>query len=274
MSVDAQYWQFGEELSVSAETRSRLSAALDVVFGAFRHDDAVPICRHHVHFVVRELRAGWCLEANGRPLVHLEEERSLAPFMESALTDLAVQVRKDHAVFHAATLRWDGRPLFIAGDRGAGKSSLAWLIANEPAEYGGDDLCFIRFEDAMIEAFPKAVTLKAGAFDLAPAATTYPDPIRGPVRFPMPLETLKAPVALDDLAALFFPEFEEGAEPERKPVAPEVAALGLVQQTCGGLGRDARTLSLIGSLVKRPAWYIRYGSADDAVALVREALAA
>jgi hypothetical protein len=124
------------------------------------------------------------------------------------------------------------------------------------AQYLGDEIVFVSFDDLAAEGFPKAATIKQGSFPLFPERKTFTRPVGGLVRFYPPPSREAAAVHAPDLLA--FVEYDADAEGTCRRAEPELAAVGLVQQCFGGLGRDPRILGVVARLSGIPAHSIRF----------------
>jgi hypothetical protein len=100
------------------------------------------------------------------------------PLADSQLTGL---------LFHAACLAWQGKALLLAGESGAGKSSLAFWLASQGFQYLTDELVLIPEGKLECLAFTRPLHLRKTAEALFPdllergAQTdrSVPDEIRG-----------------------------------------------------------------------------------------------
>lgn len=216
---------------------------------------------------------GWSLLVDGKRVVHLNSRDELAPYLESSVSDLAVRARQDCVVLQAAGVVLPEGAVLFPGERGAGKSSLAYGLSRK-FPYLGDDLIFFSDKNFAIEPFPKAITLKEGSFPfVSEEVPVYRDPVRGPIKFVAPMSVPGEPLDFADLRAVIFPQFVADELPRLSPIEPEVAALALVQQMCAGLERHPRSLDCVQALAEKPCWVMEYTSLTQAEDFVRKALA-
>lgn len=211
------------------------------------------------------------MHTNGVPVVRVSSEDELAPLVEGTLMGHAVRTRTDCAALHAASVQCDGRGLLMPGGKGSGKSTLALCLAESGCTYLSDEVAFVRFDDAGLEAFPKAVTLKEGSFGLFPDCRTCSDPVRGPVRYHVPRHRADAANGACAVDSIIFPLYDAGASRiSVSTLQPEQLAALLVRQCFDGLERSPRTLDLLGRLSARPGYCIEYPHARAAARVVRE----
>jgi len=191
-TVSERSWRLGPDVLVHAKG-ILLRHAIDTVFASLGSEDTTPILKSSLVFELRRLeRERLRLFANGLPIVSLNDEAELAPALEGTLIGCAVRKRLESAALHAGTVELGGQGVLISGAKGAGKSTLTLTLANEGGRYLGDEIAFVRYEDATVDPFPKAVTLKEGSFSLFPEVTTYNDAVRGRVRYHRPLSAARA----------------------------------------------------------------------------------
>jgi hypothetical protein len=267
-------WRLGPDVLVHAKG-ILLRHAIDTVFYNLGIEDAATPAKTSLVFELRRIDKGRLrLFANGLPIVSLADELELAPALEGTLIGCAVRKRSDSAALHAATVELGGHGVLLAGSKGSGKSTLALSLVNEGARYFGDEIAFVRYEDATLDAFPKAVTLKEGSFSLFPEVTTYNDPVRGRIRYHRPLSAVQAGhrARIDLIVFPCWSPEQENASIDEVPAAE--VALELIRASFGGLERDRRMLSLVRRLAQVPAYRIEYGDALAASEAIQTLLAA
>ncbi len=168
----------------------------------------------------------------------------------------------------------EGVGLALLGEKGSGKSTLSLLTALSGHRFCGDELLPIDPETKCAVSFPKAATLKRGAFRIFAKRPEHEDPVRGPVRYHLPPVHAR-PEATMPLRALVFPSFSSEAEPAAlSELNAEEVALPLVQQVFGGLERHEASLGCITRLASLPCRRLLFSDGRAAVeqleALARE----
>jgi hypothetical protein len=270
-------WRLGPNAFVSSTWVEPLTSAVDSVFSTFRVsvDDLSSSARPLELDARVDDSGGWRLYAQGAPIARASKTDALAPLLEGSLVGYAVRNRRDSAAFHAAAVIIGGKGVLLLGPKGSGKSTLSLWLTKEGATYLGDEVTFVRFQDARIAAFTKAITLKRGSFHLFPEleeAPTHEDPIRGPIRYAQPPFSEHLSDHPVDLIVLprFRPEIEAA---QVTALESRETALCLVQQCFGGLERGApRTLDLIARLAMVPAIAVDLPSCESGSHAIREAV--
>jgi hypothetical protein len=270
--VTDRAWQLAPGVAVRAVAGSPEAEALATIFSAFEVADEIVASRLSSSAVAGdELR----VSLDGFELFTVPRE-ALAPVLEGSLIGWVVRTRADVVPLHAAAIAWAGEAVLLLGDKGSGKSTLAAQLASQAGArlpYLGDEVAFVRIPDLALAPFPKAATIKAGAFAAMPVAPEWRDLVRGPVRYHTPAVTSRAPLPI---GALVWPRWSAsaGAPPpaELARLEPAEVAVRLLHQSFGGLERDPRTLDAIVALATRPAFELRHASAAAARAVLEEAL--
>lgn len=266
-------WRLGPDVLVHAKG-TLIRHAIDTVFSNLSNDDALATAKTSLTFELRRAdEARIRLYANGLPIVSLTGELELTPALEGTLVGCAVRKRADSAALHAGVVEVGGRGVVISGQKGAGKSTLVLTMANDGGRYLGDEVAFVRYDDAMIDAFPKAATLKEGSFSLFPEVTTHQDVVRGRVRYHRPASAARYGhrSSIDLIVFPCWSEDQQATAIEEVPAAE--VALELIRASFGGLERDRRMLSLVRRLAQVPAYRIAYSDARTASQAIQELLA-
>jgi hypothetical protein len=258
-------WRLGPELAVQAPAGSLLTQAINEVFGLF----AAPGYLEEERRIALDVRGGdrgaLRLYVDRAPVMRVPSEEALAPALEAMLVGLAVRSRRSCAALHASSVELDGKGVMMLAEKGSGKSTLSYQLTLDGATYLGDEIAFVRFLDRRLEAFPKSVTIKRGAFDLFPRSRVHTDPIRGPVRYLRPQNVPADAEYSTNIDLLILPRWTEQADAVHLvELSPGETALELVRQSFGGLDRDPRTIALIAQLARVPAFRMIY--ADTAAA--------
>lgn len=74
-----------------------------------------------------------------------------------------------HVLLHASCVERDGRCIVITGESGSGKSTLASLLGERGWRLMGDEFALLDLDTGSIFAFPRLVSLKNEAIDIATA---------------------------------------------------------------------------------------------------------
>ena len=218
---------------------------------------------------------GGLLRLDGAPLCSAASDAHLGPLIEKTASVLAVRLAPDWLVLHAGLMGRGDRFLLLPAERRSGKSTLCLVLASQGWTYAGDDLVFFHPIRRVFHPFLKAITVKEGSFGLlSEPGPVHQDPARGRLRYATPALQAREEIPAGQLSAVLLPLYDPAApaEGEHRPLAPEVAALALVQQLVGGAGRGAGSLEWIRELCALPAHLIRYPSAETSVLLAAACL--
>jgi hypothetical protein len=251
-------------VAIRARADTLVADALDVVFGAF--EDAPSAFAIASESIGDRLRASW----RGLKLFTCRPDE-LAPALEASLLGWVARTRADALPLHAAAVRWGERALLLLGDKGSGKSTLAAQLG-EVTDYLGDEIAFVDYDELVVDPFPKAATIKEGAFPVLSPARIWRDPIRGAVAYHTPRQLSRRARPIGPVVWASFGRSSRGATLEA--VSPADAALRLVRGTFGGLGRDPRAIRAVGRLAAMPAFTLSFSDADAARAALVAAFGA
>ncbi|MFO1491703.1 MAG: hypothetical protein U1F77_14805 [Kiritimatiellia bacterium] len=218
---------------------------------------------------------GGVLRMDGTPLCSVPADTHLAPLIEKIGSVLAVRLAPGWLVLHAGLMGIGDRFLLLPAERRSGKSTLCLALARHGWTYAGDDLVFFHPGRRVFHPFCKALTLKEGSFPLLPAeGKVHFDPARGPIRYFAPEHQCDSAIPAGRVVALATPLFDPASPPEGeiRPLAPELAALSLVQQLVGGAARGEGALEWIRELCALPCRILRHPGAPVSVQLARRCL--
>jgi hypothetical protein len=265
-SLKERIWSFGPDLLLSVPSDSPLDRALAVPFGAFRGAPSPQKSAAVIPLDVAPTPGSeeCAICAFGMPVYRVPRAAQLAPAAESLVSHLFARAQHHACVFHMAMVEWRGVGIIIPGERGSGKSTLALKLAELGAKYYGDDLVLVDPKGRTVRAFPKAATLKAGAFHLFGETETYHDPLRGPVRYVLPRTAGLFELPLEKVKLLVFPDCQRPAAPMLAPLEAGWVALALVQQLFGGVDGRPAALELVAELAKLPAYVVASSHLEQA----------
>jgi hypothetical protein len=261
----ARRWQLGPSLHVHA-CGTLLHDAMDALFGTMAIG-AEPSPKPWLLLELARDPAGRLrLFANGIPIVTIEDPAELTPLIEGLVVGCTVRARPDVAAFHAAAVELAGRGVLLAGDKGSGKSTLALALSKHGARYLADEVTLVHYADLCLEAFPKAVTIKQGAFKMFSDETaTHHDLLRGPLRYHRPQNAASIGFRTHTDAIIFPAWSKDQKTTEVSRLSRPEITLELVMCTFGGLERDPRVPELLRGLSGRPAYRLRYATTAGAI---------
>jgi hypothetical protein len=189
------------------------------------------------------------------------------PFATLALMEMLK--RRGTYFLHAACLAKEGRAVVIAGQAGAGKSTLALALARHGLDYLGDDMVFLRAEAGTVRAlgFSDAIGITANTAqwlpELAELARREPEP--GYPKYLGRVEDHFAARVVTEAAprAIVFPQIVPGDDSRLEPLAGNEAWLRLVPDVL--LTEPASTqahLNTIAALTRQAESHTLYSSRD------------
>ncbi|MCL2329939.1 MAG: hypothetical protein FWC56_01390 [Phycisphaerae bacterium] len=207
----------------------------------------------------RSLRRYYHIFANGRQQCILKNQRSILPFIEWTMNASVAKFLPDYYQIHAATVSRNGTGMIIAGEPGQGKSTLTAGLLAHGWSYLSDEFALIHRGSHQLNAYPKALCIKAGSFE----------PV---LRLGLPLDMKnvlhkgsKGPVSLIDPLAIrpdivsgvcpvgmiVFPHYEAGATPTIDPMSRAQAMFELVRLSFNFTKFRDRGLGLLSEIVHR-----------------------
>ncbi|ONF96385.1 HprK-related kinase A [Sphingomonas jeddahensis] len=178
-------------------------------------------------------------------------------------------------LLHAAAVERDGRAVIMTGESGAGKSTLAALLQARGWRLMADEFVLVEPATGLVHPFPRPVSLKNAAIDVARAA--LPDALWGPLMRDTPKGAIRhlvpgaAALAGAETPAepvlLLFPRY--GLPAEQRPVGAGEAFVRLTQASTNYVGLGERGFTALTRLVTdvtRAA--IDYPDTDSAAELI------
>lgn len=195
--------------------------------------------------------------------------REVLPYLEWTVNWRLMARCTDHLLVHAASMARNGQGVVFAGQSGAGKSTLVAGLLARGWKYLCDEFAMIDTDTLRLLPFPKAVCVKAGAFDLIERLNLrlccdrhYVKVLKGPVGY----------ISLSDLPPgavagscpvrhVVFPRYTGHPQVRVRPVTDARAAFMLTSHTLnrGVLGERA---ALTASRIARDAQCVMLESGD------------
>ena len=80
----------------------------------------------------------------------------------TCVINLAMRMQSELLFFHAATVGIGGAGVLMAGDKGAGKSTLSMALAAQGNEFFGDEVAAVRSQTLELAPFRRAVSVRPG----------------------------------------------------------------------------------------------------------------
>jgi HprK-related kinase A len=163
--------------------------------------------------------------------------------------------QRRYLLLHASAAERDGRALLMTGLSGAGKSTLAALLMARGWRLMGDEFALLDVESEQVHAFPRLISLKNAAIEVARAA--HPQGRFGPRLEGTPkgviqhlLPDARAIAAMAEPAApalILFPSF--GFDAAERPVLPSETFVRLTQASTNYVAMGERGFDALTRLV-------------------------
>ncbi len=231
---------------VSVVVRSDVPEILDDFAGLYadaRVDQ--PTTEPVIRMEVRAVRSGWMrptryeVFGDGRSLWTADQPREVLPYIEWGINWRVIERCPQYVQVHAATLVRDGQGLLLAADSGSGKSTLAAGLLARGWRYLSDEFAMIDPVDLSMHALPKALCVKAGAFDAVREmglplwrGRHYVKALKGCVGYIRPADIRPDVVAAAaPIRWIIFPQYLAGCRPRLLPVSRAQALFTLAAGT-------------------------------------------
>ncbi len=224
---------------VSVIVQSDLPEVLDDFAGLYadgrvERATAEPVIR----MGVRAVRSGWMrptryeVLGDGQPLWTADHPREILPYLEWGINWRVIERCPQFVQVHAATLVRNGQGVLLAADSGSGKSTLAAGLLARGWQYLSDEFALIDPVELTMHALPKALCIKAGAFDAVRELGLplwrerhYVKALKGCVGYIRPGDIRpNAVAAAAPIRWIIFPQYLAGCRPRLLP-APRAQAL-------------------------------------------------
>lgn len=183
-----------------------------------------------------------------------------------------------HLLLHASAVERDGKVLLMTGESGSGKSTLSALLAQHGWRFMGDEFALLNLDNGNIHAFPRAVSLKNSAIDVAcdfvgdddrfgPLLTDTP---KGAIRHLRPPSAAIAAMAkAAPPALLLYPSF--GYPKATAPMQPTENFVRLTQASTNYVALGEAGFCALTNLVQAvPAYKMDFENTEEALELVEQ----
>lgn len=197
---------------------------------------------------------------DGRRLFASRKFNELLPYFEWGVNWRVIAARHDYLQIHAATLARNGRALVLAGPSGAGKSTLAAGLLARGWTYLSDEFALISPETLRVYPFPKALCIKAGAFDTIERLNLpfwrrrhYVKVFKGDVGYVIPTGAGRSRPRVNGYPIRFvvFPRYVAGEEPRFHPVSRAQATISLAGHSLNRHAFRGRAITILSQVVRR-----------------------
>ena len=200
------------------------------------------------------------------------------PLIANCAINWVMQMQSGLLFFHAAAVAIGGEGVLIAGEKGAGKSTLSMALAAEGHDFFGDEIAAVRTEGFELAPFRRALSVRRG-----PQSPEVEERLRSKFCFTetFPDGTMRSRAAASELfpasgvcprplrRVFFLRGFEE--QPRYEPFHPRSADLRLLAPlACTYWGRSAAArMTEVAKLLSAVDCYFLYpGRPEDTAKLV------
>ncbi len=201
-----------------------------------------------------------------RPVIHGKDgqlwsphgEGEILPYVEWGINWQIMDSRHEFLQIHAACMARNGQGLLLAGRSGSGKSTLAAGLLARGWQYLSDEFALIDPEDRTLHAFPKAMCIKEGSFEVVKGLGLplhrrrhYVKVFKGPVGY-LNVHSLD-PDAIGGpcpIRTIVLPRYDEANEPSLRPLSRAEAAFLLAELAFNRMEFGCRAMSILSGVVR------------------------
>jgi HprK-related kinase A len=203
-------------------------------------------------------RRRYAIWGDGEELFTNRRRDEVLPYIEWGINWRVISTRTDYLQLHAATLAFKGQAVVFAGPSGSGKSTLAAGLLSRGWSYLSDEFALIDPETLLVHPFPKALCLKAGAFDVVEHLKLpvwrrrhYVKAFKGQVGY-ISTRTIARQVEANPcpIRYVVFPKYAEGTEARLYSLLRARAAFLLAQHVLNRRAFGGRTISILSNIVR------------------------
>jgi HprK-related kinase A len=205
----------------------------------------------------RSLRRYFHVLGNGEELFVIRGENEVLPHVEWAVNTLVATRLSQHLQIHASVVARDGVACVCPGQPGQGKSTLAAGLLARGWSYLSDEFALIDPDTRLLDAYPKALCIKAGSFGVLrglglpiDACRVYYKGDKGRVSLLDPLRIRPGIVAGScRLGMVVFPEYRASSEPAIERMSRAQAVFELTRMAFNFSKFRARGFDLLADVV-------------------------
>jgi HprK-related kinase A len=220
--------------------------------------------------------------ADGQEFSRPRHAGELLPNLEWGINQRVMDTRGEFLQLHAATLVRHGRGVVLAGASGAGKSTLAAALLARGWQYLCDEFALIDPATLRVHPYPKALCVKAGAFEIVEREGIRLTPRvfikswKGGVRYLRPTDVRPDAVgAASPVRHILFPNHHGHARPRAMPVSPGQAVFRLAGETLNQSEHPARGIPVLAALAREATCHvIDTGELDQTCSLIERIVTA
>ncbi|MHC4235066.1 MAG: hypothetical protein ACYSUQ_08105 [Planctomycetota bacterium] len=273
--------------AIDVSVRSEAQEVLEdfaAIYGESRQSRAAPA--DAINMEVRRGRRSYVsgrrryvIWADGESLGKDRRCEEVLPYLDWGINWRVIATRADYLQLHAAVMVRAGCGVLFAAGSGAGKSTLAAGLLARGWRYLSDEIALIDTDTLRVHAFPKALCIKSGAFQVVQDLNLplwrrrhYVKAVKGQVGYVNPHAVNPESVGGSaPIRFVIFPRYVPGTEPRVFAVPRAEAAFKLSGHV---LNRDAfghKLVAALGDVVRHSACFrLESGPLAPTCALIEE----
>lgn len=271
---------------IDVAVRSALEGVLEDFSALYRGcRPGCPDGRETIQVEVATTRRSWVTRrryrvlGDGEPFGPALHREQVLPLVEWGINHRVVVRRAEFLQVHAATLACRGHGVVFPGQSGSGKSTLALGLLARGWKYLSDEFALISAATAWVHPFPKALCIKAGAFDtirsmnIQFAGRCYNvKGYKGRVAYVNPLDFGAHSVGdPSPIRFIIFPRYAAGSVPRLRKMSPAAAAFELARHSMNRSTFGKRALPILADVVRGAECFdLQSGALEDACGIVEQ----
>ncbi|HEX2027143.1 MAG TPA: hypothetical protein VHF25_04010 [Nitriliruptorales bacterium] len=195
------------------------------------------------------------------------------------LNQETIRVTTDRLLLHAGVVARDGRAVLLPAGMEAGKTTLVTTLVRAGAQYLSDELAALDPVTLEVAAYPKALSLDAGSWELFPDLEPDVDPAVLPLlphQWQVPPDAVRAGSVRESATPtlIVLPRYRPSVRTALRRLEPVDALRELAGCTFGFREAPQRSLDVLGRLAAAvPAYRLSVSDLSEATDLVFDALA-
>lgn len=203
-------------------------------------------------------RSRYAIFGDGKELFSDRRSLDVLPYLEWGINWRVMEKCAAYLQLHAATLSFEGQGVVLVGNSGVGKSTLAAGLVSRGWTYLSDEFALIDPDTLRLHPFPKAMCIKAGAFDVIERLNLplwrrrhYVKAIKGAVGYVRPQDFAPGVVPSPcPIRFVIFPKYGDGEEPRFYPIMPGQAAFAMAGHAFNRRVFGKRAVSILSEVAR------------------------
>lgn len=235
---------------IDIDVCSELAEVIDDLAVLYRDcEEITPNCKDAIRIEVKRTshrllaRRRYIIFGDGEEFGEEVRRHEVLPYLEWAVNWRIMSRCTNYLLVHAASMARNGQGVVFAGQSGAGKSTLVAGLLARGWQYLCDEFAMIDTNTLQLMPFPKAVCVKAGAFQLIERLKLqlcgdrhYVKVLKGPVGYISPSDLPSGAAANPcPVRHVVFPRYTGHSKVRLRPITDARAAFMLTSHT---LNRD------------------------------------